>query len=113
MHNLQRSVIYSGPAARLLRVMENARQGRPTKIGVLGGSVTKGHGVTTEQNWVILFRNWWAKVTSSILSAHYLILSDPIFANSFYSPCRRLTKSTSASARTPRITYNSLVHDLF
>lgn len=35
-HNLVRSIAYEGSAARLRRVMENAAQGRPTRIGVLG-----------------------------------------------------------------------------
>ena len=35
-HNLARSIAYEGSAARLRRVMENAAQGRPTRIGVLG-----------------------------------------------------------------------------
>ena len=35
-HNIARSIAYEGSAARLRRVMENAAQGRPTRIGVLG-----------------------------------------------------------------------------
>src|SRR5258706_4628732 len=38
-HNLVRSIAYEGSAARLRRVMENAAQGRPTRIGVLGGRI--------------------------------------------------------------------------
>jgi hypothetical protein len=35
-HNLVRSIAYEGSAARLRRVIGNASQGRPTRIGVLG-----------------------------------------------------------------------------
>lgn len=35
-HNLARSIAYEGSAARLRSVMQNAAQGRPTRIGVLG-----------------------------------------------------------------------------
>lgn len=59
---IARSVAYGGASARLLRVLNNAREGKPTKIGVLGGSVSRGHGVTHDQNWIAIFENWWKTV---------------------------------------------------
>jgi len=41
-YNLARSRSYEGPSARLRRVLHNARSGKPTKIAVLGGSVSAG-----------------------------------------------------------------------
>lgn len=29
------------------------------KIGVIGGSVTRGHGVVHEECWVTLYADWW------------------------------------------------------
>ena len=59
---IARSVAYGGASARLLRVLNNAREGKPTKIGVLGGSVSHGHGVHPKQNWIAIFENWWKTV---------------------------------------------------
>lgn len=61
-YTIARSVAYGGASARLLRVLSNARQGKPTKIGILGGSVSKGHGIKAEQNWIVLFESWWKTV---------------------------------------------------
>ncbi len=59
---IARSVAYGGASARLLRVLKNAREGKPTKIGVLGGSVSRGHGVHPHQSWIAIFENWWKTV---------------------------------------------------
>lgn len=59
---IARSVAYGGASARLLRILKNAREGKPTKIGVLGGSVSHGHGVHPHQNWIAIFENWWMTV---------------------------------------------------
>lgn len=61
-HNLARSRVYEGANARFRRVIANALAGKPTKIGVLGGSVTKGHGVSHVQNWTTLFLEAWKKL---------------------------------------------------
>ncbi|KZV88439.1 hypothetical protein EXIGLDRAFT_772719 [Exidia glandulosa HHB12029] len=58
-HNLARSRGYEGSNARLRRVLRDAERGRPIKVAVLGGSVTNGHGVKPDQNWVNLFGAWW------------------------------------------------------
>ena len=67
---IARSVAYGGASARLLRVLKNAREGKPTKIGVLGGSVSHGHGVHPHQNWIALFENWWKTVRYGLSSDH-------------------------------------------
>ena len=59
---IARSVAYGGPSARLLRVLKSAREGKPIKIGVIGGSVSSGHGVTYDQNWHTIFAKWWKAV---------------------------------------------------
>ena len=68
-YTIARSVAYGGASARLLRVLRNAQQGKPTKIGVLGGSVSKGHGIKPEQNWITLFEEWWTTVSKGLSSS--------------------------------------------
>ncbi|KAF8587434.1 hypothetical protein K439DRAFT_1407534 [Ramaria rubella] len=60
-HNLARSRVYEGANARFRRVIANALAGKPTKIGVLGGSVTKGHGLphNSVENWTVKFLEAW------------------------------------------------------
>lgn len=51
-HNLAKARTYEGSNARFRRVLRKALAGEPILIGVLGGSVTKGHGLTNpNQNW--------------------------------------------------------------
>ncbi|KAF8480602.1 hypothetical protein JB92DRAFT_3040853 [Gautieria morchelliformis] len=61
-HNLARSRVYEGANARFRRVIANALAGKPTKIGVLGGSVTKGHGVSHTESWTTIFLDSWNKL---------------------------------------------------
>jgi len=68
-YTIARSVAYGGASARLLRVLRNAQEGKPTKIGVLGGSVSKGHGIKPEQNWITLFEEWWTTVSKGLSSS--------------------------------------------
>ncbi|KIK55053.1 hypothetical protein GYMLUDRAFT_888548 [Collybiopsis luxurians FD-317 M1] len=49
--NLARSRSYEGPNARLKRVLRKARAGKRIKLGVLGGSVSKGHSVLHQHQW--------------------------------------------------------------
>jgi len=60
-HNLARSRVYEGANARFHRVIANALAGKPTKIGVLGGSVTKGNGLRHNhlENWTVKFLAAW------------------------------------------------------
>ncbi|QRV76772.1 GDSL-like lipase/acylhydrolase family protein [Ceratobasidium sp. AG-Ba] len=58
-HNLERSRGYEGTNARLKRVLQKAASGKPINIGVLGGSVTHGHGAAEGQRWTDLFFGWW------------------------------------------------------
>ncbi|KAG9094353.1 CRISPR-associated endonuclease/helicase Cas3 [Ceratobasidium sp. UAMH 11750] len=57
--NLERSRAYEGPNTRLRRVLQKAADGHPINIGVLGGSVTAGHGVLHPEYWTDVFFNWW------------------------------------------------------
>lgn len=51
-HNLAKARTYEGSNARFRRVLRKALAGQPILVGVLGGSVTKGHGLTNpDQNW--------------------------------------------------------------
>lgn len=63
-HNLARSRVYEGSNARFRRVIANAMAGRPTNIAVLGGSVTKGHGLMRDhlENWTVRFLAEWKKL---------------------------------------------------
>ncbi|QRW05670.1 capsule structure designer protein [Ceratobasidium sp. AG-Ba] len=58
-YNLERSRAYEGPNARLRRVLQKAADGHPINIGVLGGSVTAGHGVLHPEYWTDIFFDWW------------------------------------------------------
>ncbi|KIJ41191.1 hypothetical protein M422DRAFT_209303 [Sphaerobolus stellatus SS14] len=59
-HNLARSRVYEGSNARFRRVIKNAMEGKPTKIGVIGGSISVGHGLTRfEDKWSIRFSEEW------------------------------------------------------
>ena len=66
-YTIARSVAYGGASARLLRVLKNAREGKSIKIGVLGGSVSRGHGIKPEQNWVAHFEKWWKEVSECLI----------------------------------------------
>ncbi|KZT33438.1 hypothetical protein SISSUDRAFT_1054222 [Sistotremastrum suecicum HHB10207 ss-3] len=57
--NLARSRAYEGANARLRRVLRKARSGQPIKIGIIGGSVSMGHGVEYFQNWHKFYHDWW------------------------------------------------------
>ncbi|KAF5378937.1 hypothetical protein D9757_008717 [Collybiopsis confluens] len=55
-YNLARSRAYEGPNAQLKRVLRKARLTKgPIKIGILGGSVSLGLGVTPATNWATLY----------------------------------------------------------
>ncbi|KAG8947538.1 hypothetical protein FRC03_001017 [Tulasnella sp. 419] len=58
-HNLARSRAYEGTNSRLRRVIAKAKRGEPVIISVLGGSVTKGHGVKNVDNWTTRFFQFW------------------------------------------------------
>ncbi|ELU43286.1 capsule structure designer protein [Rhizoctonia solani AG-1 IA] len=50
-----------GPNTRLRRVLQKAADGHPINIGILGGSVTAGHGVLHPEYWTDIFFNWHEK----------------------------------------------------
>lgn len=53
---------FTGANARLKRVLRKARSGEKIKIGILGGSVTAGHGVSHERRWMTLYGEWWKAI---------------------------------------------------
>lgn len=58
--NIARSLAYAGPSARLRRVLRKAHAGQPIKIGILGGSVSAGHGVFDKsERWHGIYAQWW------------------------------------------------------
>jgi len=62
-HNLARSRLYEGSNARFRRVISNAMAGKPIKIGVLGGSVSRGHGLGQEHfKWLRRFETAWKEL---------------------------------------------------
>ncbi|KAJ3798564.1 hypothetical protein GGU11DRAFT_723053 [Lentinula aff. detonsa] len=68
--NLARSRAYEGPNARLKRVLRKVRSGQKIKIGIIGGSVSKGHGLRDRRhNWSHIYaeyiRETFATSTSS------------------------------------------------
>ncbi|KAJ3876343.1 hypothetical protein F5051DRAFT_411844 [Lentinula edodes] len=68
--NLARSRAYEGSNARLKRVIRKLRSGHKIKIGIVGGSVSKGHGLKDRRdNWSYIYaeyiRETFAQATSS------------------------------------------------
>jgi len=46
--------------ARIYKAMDKGRQGKPIKIGVIGGSITAGTAASTEsKRWANLMTDWW------------------------------------------------------
>ncbi|KAJ3829210.1 hypothetical protein F5880DRAFT_548975 [Lentinula raphanica] len=57
--NLARSRAYEGPNARLKRVLRKLRSGQKIKIGIIGGSVSGGHGLgDSRTNWSYLYAQY-------------------------------------------------------
>ncbi|KAJ3805717.1 hypothetical protein F5876DRAFT_69563 [Lentinula aff. lateritia] len=57
--NLARSRAYDGPNARLKRVLRKLRSGQKIKIGIIGGSVSAGHGLPDHRlNWSYLYAQY-------------------------------------------------------
>ncbi|KAJ3718514.1 hypothetical protein C8R42DRAFT_629851 [Lentinula raphanica] len=68
--NLARSRAYEGSNARLKRVLRKLRSGQKIKIGIVGGSVSKGHGLQSRRdNYSYIYaqyvREMFAEATSS------------------------------------------------
>lgn len=86
-HNLARSRVYEGSNSRFRRVLRKALSGKAIKIGVLGGSVTKGHGLTNHAH------NWTAKLLnqlSKLLPMTQIELVNgavPATGSDYYSMC--------------------------
>ncbi|KAG2495310.1 hypothetical protein HYH03_006582 [Edaphochlamys debaryana] len=61
MPQLKAGLAYAGPRTRLRRFVRELLLGRkPVKIGVVGGSITHGHGTTDRAvfSWFSIFSNW-------------------------------------------------------
>ncbi|KAJ3723604.1 hypothetical protein DFJ43DRAFT_648958 [Lentinula guzmanii] len=57
--NLARSRAYEGPNARLKRVLRKLHSGQKIKIGIIGGSVSGGHGLRDYRtNWSSLYAQY-------------------------------------------------------
>jgi len=57
---LRKGLVYSGSGFRLRRVVHDMLSGRPVKIGVVGGSISWGHGASKYglTDWVSLLRTY-------------------------------------------------------
>jgi hypothetical protein len=49
-HNIIRSVAYAGTNRRIRRFLEKVHSGDKFTVGVIGGSVSQGHGLHTTNN---------------------------------------------------------------
>lgn len=56
--NLRMTRGYEGSLARLERVVYKILRGDPVKVGVIGGSITKGHGVYASERWPDVLREF-------------------------------------------------------
>jgi hypothetical protein len=59
-NNLARSHAYTGSAHRFRQLILSVLRGEKSqiKVGIIGGSVTLGHGVNDEDNWSVLYGGW-------------------------------------------------------
>jgi hypothetical protein len=62
---LQRSLVYIGPNHRLRRVLLGLQQGQPTKVGVIGGSIS--HGASASK---IGQTDWFSLVGKFLVGAY-------------------------------------------
>ncbi|KAK4703408.1 translation initiation factor 2 subunit 2, partial [Phenoliferia sp. Uapishka_3] len=62
MDNIRLSEMYMGSGHRVRRVMEKALRGDRVSIGIIGASVTAGHGVEGHLKWQEVFLADWMEV---------------------------------------------------
>ncbi|KAJ4471886.1 hypothetical protein C8J55DRAFT_155525 [Lentinula edodes] len=68
--NLARSRAYEGPNTRLKRVIRKLQSGKKIKIGIIGGSVSKGHGLRDHRlNWSYLYAEYIREIFAKSTSA--------------------------------------------
>ncbi|KAJ4470799.1 hypothetical protein J3R30DRAFT_3530589 [Lentinula aciculospora] len=68
--NLARSRAYEGPNTRLKRVIRKVRSGQKIKIGIIGGSVSKGHGLRAHKfNWSSIYAEYIRETFAQSTSA--------------------------------------------
>ncbi|KAK4702374.1 hypothetical protein P7C70_g3849, partial [Phenoliferia sp. Uapishka_3] len=83
--NIQLSRMYEGSGHRVRRVIEKALRGERISIGIIGASVTAGHGVPhNEPKWHEVFTNDWLNFfpNTTIYDGSY-----PGMNSEFYSYC--------------------------
>ncbi|MHB9037139.1 MAG: SGNH/GDSL hydrolase family protein, partial [Armatimonadota bacterium] len=55
-----KSIVSSGDASRLLRVMAKAKRGEKVVVGMIGGSITEGALASApDKCWAALVARWW------------------------------------------------------
>ncbi|KAJ9117453.1 hypothetical protein QFC22_004303 [Naganishia vaughanmartiniae] len=59
--NVRLAKAYEGSHARLKRVLRQALRGEELVLSTIGGSVTGGFGVSTEEIWFSRFTNWFER----------------------------------------------------
>lgn len=87
--NLARAIAFEGANTRLKRVIRKAQRGERIKIGILGGSVTDGHGVfgkDREKLWPNLYANWWRKTFPQV-EVELINGAIPATSSSYYMSC--------------------------
>ncbi|KAJ7160192.1 hypothetical protein C8R46DRAFT_1107294 [Mycena filopes] len=84
--HLARALAFEGANTRLKRVLRKAQSGAKIKIGVLGGSVSKGHGVKFEAQWPTLYGAWWS---AAFPRAEVQVLNGAVAATTsdYYATC--------------------------
>lgn len=85
-HNVARSIAYQGSGHRLRRVLQKAERGEPIKLAVLGGSVSAGHGVKSEENWSTVIQNWFQE-TFPRSPVSLINGAIPATGSDYYSSC--------------------------
>ncbi|KAJ7069380.1 hypothetical protein C8F01DRAFT_1207108 [Mycena amicta] len=84
--HLSRALAFTGANTRFRRVLLKAQSGARVKIGILGGSVTKGHGVSALQQWPSLYGHWWR---DTFPDAEIVVLNGavPATTSDYYAAC--------------------------
>mmetsp|Transcript_14450 Transcript_14450/g.42117 ORF Transcript_14450/g.42117 Transcript_14450/m.42117 type:complete len:511 (-) Transcript_14450:435-1967(-) len=76
---LLRGYVYEGAAARVRVALSRALHGQPTKIGIIGGSISWGHGASElgRNDWASLLKSWLADVLPNVSVVNACVPGQP------------------------------------
>ncbi|GAA5985237.1 hypothetical protein JCM11641_003643 [Rhodosporidiobolus odoratus] len=77
---------YEGSGLRVRRFLAKALAGEEVTVGILGASVTAGHGLQGEPTWL---QTWWETFSEMLPNAKLVDGSAPAMTSRFYSYCHQ------------------------